>query len=577
MLQINSGKLFTRGVGTTNFLRGVIYSNLRLPWRTEKIQTDAGTLLATDGRRDNRAIVFEMEEKIEEGENGPNVLVSRTVAPYLNDFATVASFYFNVVMSSDVDLVSRLIGGRAGFDSFGPNKEFVTRFFDDYVYPSDVEIESFPQFVRQLLALDRKTFLASMRSMKSFVAGHHRIGDDLGLAYALIVASVESLAQGFDGHETVWEDVEDRLRNGIDSALASADPNICSAVKEAIIRNEDTRLSRRFKAFVQNHLSPEFFREAATGNYPIARSELPEVLTQAYRLRSKYIHTIRELPDALTHPNKYFETTRDDGKPLLTFQGLARIARHVIVNFVWRGRTVDNEPYPYVSESAGVATFPLAAECWIWQPLPDLSHSRRYLRGFLEQLTSVLARENDAKLTDLKAMLDGGAALLPHARPTDRAAFLAILALYNFQVHPDHQSKDFQILLDRYGADSDLPLSENLVAHTLLNSTNVWDLDKHIELHAAHVSDSGKGKGLILPRRLDAAVTLVLAERCRLADRVETARKLVEHAVENIPGNAGVLALEQNFASNNEIKFWQVLFPPLNPDGGEPTKEEPVA
>ena len=285
MLQINTGKLFTQGIGRTNQLRGVLYSNLQLPWRTEQVETDAGTLLSTDGRRGNRAIVFEMEERIEAAEDGPGVLISHTIAPFLTEFSTVASFYLNVLMSPDAGLVSRLIDGRAGFDTFGANKEFVSRFFDAEVYPGDIELEGFPVFVADLLALDRRTFLAAMRSIKSFVAGHHRIGDDLGLAYTLLVSSLESLAQDFDGHISEWNDVEDRLRNDVDAAMIGANSGVVSAVQNAITRNENTRLSRRFRVFVENHITPEFFRESATGNSPIARSELPESLVQAYRLR----------------------------------------------------------------------------------------------------------------------------------------------------------------------------------------------------------------------------------------------------------------------------------------------------
>lgn len=571
MLQINTGKLFTRGVGRTNALRGVLYSNLRLPWRTERVETEAGTLLSTDGRRGCRAIVFEIEERIEAAEIGPGVLISHTVAPFLTEFSTVASFYLNIMMSPDSGLVSRLIEGRAGFDTFGANKEFVSRFFDTVVYPADDELAGFSVFVAELLALDRRTFLAAMRSIKSFVAGHHRIGDDLGLAYTLLVSSLESLAQDFDGHISEWNDVEDRLRNDVDAALNNANSGVASAVRDAITSNENTRLSRRFRGFVESHVTPEFFREGATGNFPIARSELPEALAQAYRLRSRYIHNIRELPDALTHPHMHWEMLRNDGKPHLTFQGLSRLARHVIVSFVRQGRKVEAEPYAYVTESAGVSTVQLAPECWVWQPLPDISHSRGRLQGFLEQLASVMAHEPDAKLTDIRDMLQGATRKLPNARPEDRAAFIALLALFNFKVPPELRTENYQEILERYEADSDLQLSENLIARTLLGSTDVWDIDAHIALHSAHCARSAKGKGLLLPRKLDALVTLALAERCRSAGNIAKASELIGHAVENLPGQKGLLALEQCFDPSAEITCWATLFPePIEDDGQIP-------
>jgi hypothetical protein len=49
MLQINTGKLFSRGTGRTNKLRGVLYTN---GWfGREDLKTAAGTLRATGGER----------------------------------------------------------------------------------------------------------------------------------------------------------------------------------------------------------------------------------------------------------------------------------------------------------------------------------------------------------------------------------------------------------------------------------------------------------------------------------------------------------------------------------------------
>ena len=77
MLQINTGKLFTRGVGRTNALRGVLYSNGR--FRFDDVETAAGTLRATEGERGDLAVVYELEEQIEDEEVGPGVLASHGV------------------------------------------------------------------------------------------------------------------------------------------------------------------------------------------------------------------------------------------------------------------------------------------------------------------------------------------------------------------------------------------------------------------------------------------------------------------------------------------------------------------
>jgi hypothetical protein len=70
-----------------------------------------------------------------------------------------------------------------------------------------------------ILALERKSYEAAMRAIRRYVVGAHRISDDVDLAYALFVMSIESLAQEFDGFEPVWEDYDQSKRQQIDDAL----------------------------------------------------------------------------------------------------------------------------------------------------------------------------------------------------------------------------------------------------------------------------------------------------------------------------------------------------------------------
>lgn len=244
MLQINTGKLFTNGVGRTNELRGVLYTNLKLPWKRD-VMTAAGTLRETDGGKDNRAIVYEIEERIEKIINGPEVLISHTVSPFLQDFSAVASFGLNVIMSPDASLATRLTGGTPGLSSYSSPHEFIRRCFDHQVFLQEKEADEFVSFVEQLLGLERRVFLGVMRAIRTYVSGLHRIYDDLGLAYTLMVSAIESLAQDFDGYESTWQDVDERKRNPVDKALLGCKPNQADKIRNAILAVEHPSLGRR--------------------------------------------------------------------------------------------------------------------------------------------------------------------------------------------------------------------------------------------------------------------------------------------------------------------------------------------
>ncbi|WP_151765858.1 hypothetical protein [Acinetobacter colistiniresistens] len=79
MLQIGTGKLFTREVEYRNNLKGIIYTNLRL-MRDDKIETAGGSLIATENFRESNVLIYELEELIEACGEEPGVLASHGIA-----------------------------------------------------------------------------------------------------------------------------------------------------------------------------------------------------------------------------------------------------------------------------------------------------------------------------------------------------------------------------------------------------------------------------------------------------------------------------------------------------------------
>ncbi|AIY36974.1 hypothetical protein BA71_02154 [Acinetobacter baumannii LAC-4] len=59
MLQICTGKLFTRDIEYRNNLKGIIYTNLKL-FRDEKIQTKAGTILSVENAGGPNTVIYEI-------------------------------------------------------------------------------------------------------------------------------------------------------------------------------------------------------------------------------------------------------------------------------------------------------------------------------------------------------------------------------------------------------------------------------------------------------------------------------------------------------------------------------------
>lgn len=558
MLQINSGKLFSRGVAHTNALRGVLYSNGR--FYPEDLETAAGSLRATGGERGDLAVVYELEERIEEEKEGPGILFSHTVTPYLRDFAVLASFGLNLIVSTDVNVVRRLTNSQIGFASNSPPTNFVSRFFDPQVNASPAERDAFVDFVDDLLALERKHFLAAMRAIKTYVAALHSIPDDLGLSYTLFVSSVETLVQDFDGVQTSWLDVDERKRKAVDAALQDASIDIADAVRAAIVEVEHVAMARRYRDFILSKIEASYFRTVGVApNNLVTRRQLPLALRQAYGLRSQYIHSATPLPDALSLPHSYGEVVEINRRPVLTIQGLSRITRHVIRRFVTDGPKVETEEYDYHLERAGIVSMQLAPQYWVGLPLTDAQQARRRLEGFLSQLAAHERGDANATLTDLRDMLGDVERLFPQATESVKPALYVLYVTFNAMVPEVSQRPNWKLFMEKHAAIGEKPSADILIGRTLLGTTDYWSLSTHQDAYDQYWRERATSSGLHAPRLFEAAAALALAERYRLDSNDDLCRKLIAEAVECHPGHEGLREFETQINTSEPIDWRKIL------------------
>ena len=191
MLQINSGKLYPGGVRRTNQLRGVIYTNLFIGERDVPLVTAAGTSLYADPFGSLTPLIYELTEQMDDDRIAPGVLVSHGVQAYMNDFAAVVSFVLRATCTPDADLCTRLLSGKRSLGVSTPPSKLVSRVFKSRIFIQRNDRELLTSFVTDLIALRRRSFLAAMRAIRTYMTGLHRVADDLELAYTLLVASIE--------------------------------------------------------------------------------------------------------------------------------------------------------------------------------------------------------------------------------------------------------------------------------------------------------------------------------------------------------------------------------------------------
>lgn len=561
MLQICSGKLFKNPVEYRNQLRGIIYTNLRFGFgQEEKLDTEAGSLLSTSSLGQSNAIVYEIEELIESIGQEKGILVSHTITPYILDFSTIISFALNCTASPSYTLTDRLLSNQRGVSTHTVPSKVVKRFFDKDVYCTEADGEHLRQLVKQLIGLERRTYLGVMRAIRTYVTGMQRIADDFELAYTLLVASIESLAQDFDGHKSSWNSYDQRKRRLIDKALSGSSDEVSESVRKAILDIEHTSLGRRFRDFSIEHLKPSYFREEAVGVvHPISKHDLPKALSNAYQARSQYIHNLRTLPSELTHAIEYSESTHIDNKAWLTIQGLSRLARHTITEFVQRQVTIDREDYNYSRERSGIVQMKMAPQYWVGRTELYHGSGSKKLEGFLSQIATKMAGRKDAVVTDLRELLAIVEKSTHTLKKEDKLPYIALYFIFNGFVSEDQRTENALSFQERFDSEFMSPSSESLLVHTLFNITPPWELAEYHLVLESYFENRDNRFNFRAPILFEAGMILSLAEGYRVNKDFSVAVDLVAKAVENYPGHEALRQFEQDFEPETSPIKWQTI------------------
>lgn len=541
MLQISTGKFF-KGEAYETLRRAIYYTNYRIFREDELIETQAGSLQSVIGAHGLGALTCEIIERIEKMPGGPysGEIIATGGNTLINDFAAIVSFALNVTCTTDLELARRLVANdRPSLGADLVPQKYVPRMFDRAVDWQPGDVEDLQRFVSDLMALERKSYEGAMRAIRRYVIGAHRISDDVNLAYALFVMSIESLAQKFDGFEPAWDDYDQNKRKRIDEALGETPETAANKVRAAVLTNEHVAIARRFREFALAHVGPDFFREEAqTAVNAVSRPDLSIALKHAYSIRSSYVHHLNDIPRLLVGIDGFHETMLVDGQPALTFAGLARVARQVIKTFVERAPKTKTEEFDWRMDLPGKLTMQMAPQYWIGNPQGfDATTAQQYLVAFIGQVVGLLLQPS-AKLTDIRPVLEKVEALVPGlAKPAQRLPMLALYFLFNVFVPDDSRSAEYPKFIEAYKNDFETPSIISLAAHMLTDQIPDWPLPVMEKLYASYFRERHYDNTLDLGRILEAAFTLRLAEQNRAAGDFTRARKFIAIAVETCPGH----------------------------------------
>jgi hypothetical protein len=196
--------------------------------------------------------------------------------------------------------------------------------------------KAFPGFLRKLLRLNRKAYVAVQRCMAAHEHALLSLLHHPELAYSLLVFALESLVQEFDGFAPQWSDLRNSYRKKLDDILTKVDSSASDALRNAIVENQHLRLEQRVLTFVSRHISGSYF--AALGGPPaprVRRSTFKLALKGAYDLRSRYAHALMRSED-IRRESEIVNIYDAEGECQVAFtiRGLQRLFREVVIRFI---------------------------------------------------------------------------------------------------------------------------------------------------------------------------------------------------------------------------------------------------
>ncbi len=552
MLQIASGMYFRDVPLHETTHRAMLYTNA---WSVSPDPFDLpiGRFLFATATATITPVTIEVIDRLETiaPDGSKELMIATGGTELIDDAADVFSFSLNISCSRNDAVMERFVPQQLGGRPTRMPSSILRRTFDPGIVLREEDFTQCREFATKLLALRRDHFEAAIRSIRTVTDECLLVSDDPALACTLLVASLESLAQlSIPANERrSWDTYDGKKRKVFDEAIGNANlsPDQAATLREAVLEIDQLSLRRRFVDFTLAHIEPSFYRsEAADAVRPIRSTDLAHALNVAYQLRSTNVHTLQALAPELWAITDRADTLHWEGRPVLSLEGLNRLCRHVIRTFVNRGPTDLDETFDYRRHLPGIVRMPLAPQYWIWQAeiySPDTAP--QVLEGFIQTFVATLADPDNPQIPDLSAVLEKIEAALPDtASVAQRRPMVATYLLWHAIMSPDHHRPEATATLERYEADLHGPNQVGFAVRVLLRQNIEWVLSDQLELIKQRRDDLQRGRGQPLPPRFDAALLLATATRCWNEDRVDDGIALISEAVEVLPGETQLIAIE---------------------------------
>lgn len=551
MLQLISGKFFSGSNKYEYDAKGILFSNCKWTWY-KPIKTNIGTLEAVDYNKDViSAFVFNYKNQIEKS----SPIVRCGDDEILEQFRVICSFglkgYFSKYREDIIKTCFTI--GAQGF----PIKQFVK----DKVEPNhrlqSEDIDNFIKIINRVISLERKSYKRIISTLKSILDSIETIGYNIDLAYSMLVYCLESLAQGEENYQPIWENWDQNIRSELDTVFEKIPEEQSTQIKKILLKDKQLKLQQRFLDFIKTHTKDSFFiHEAERIQIALRNSHMEEALRNSYQMRSKFVHELKPIQNQLSHPafveNDVFIF---NNKPYLTYNGLFRLTNHVLENHIYSLPIDEKEKLNYRDELPGKIEVKLAPQYWIWKPESlNGQTANKFLSALIGQL------EADGPLTDMTDVMKKIKEIFKDTPREQKGSLLYLFWLYNSVIQENLRINGWEdFISSNMDFFSELKF-ENIAIRTIGNAELIWGINSCIQVYKQYLRSKYKKNSFALPPLTESAVLCAIANKALKDGFIKEYDWLIKNAIKELSGKKGVQDyISLMMKSNKEIDIRKLL------------------
>lgn len=555
MLQIISGKFFENDSIHISECKGILYSNFYwiLP-----IETCIGTLEPVDifNTTSISPYVFSYKNQMEISQDDATIQTGDS--EIINQFRLLCIFGLSSFFDVDRNYVETLCRKypKNSSEKILPSN-FVPRFLDSHINGKNEEVENFKKFIDKTIGLPRVKYIAVINSINAFSQALQTLNYNLDLAYSLMIYSLESLTQKFDDFEPIWEDYELSIQKKLDKLFEEKEFEkfTIESIQQILLKSSNLRTTKRFIDFTSKHVTNSFFIEEADGlKNPLRKSQLERSLNNAYKMRSNYVHELKEIEKSLkfTQFIKNGEVLIWENKPYLTFSGLTRLVHHVILNFIDEETYLKKEKYPWRQDLPDIIDVAIHPKHWIWEEeIFNPSDINITFSGWLILVLDTLM--HGEKLLDLtKLMLKIENLIETGLKKEYKSPMISFYFFYNELMIDKFKSPKYKKFIKKHDEALLECNIENMITLLILNFKWPWKVDQSVLYYSNYRKNKFNKKSLSIPNLFEVFILINIANQFLEEENIKEFRRWIELAILELPGELKCQQLLEEYKSKKK-------------------------